>query len=82
LISQVFQGRAASPSFFVREAGLLIDFNKFPHNDGKRIRERIKAASGISSLEENLWRIAYGAIRGTDLEDRINVDFIEGKRKK
>lgn len=35
------------------------------------LRDRLKAAGGRWDPQEKLWIVRYGAIRGTDLEDRI-----------
>jgi hypothetical protein len=48
----------------------------------KALQARLKAGGGKWDPKAKLWRVAYGAIRGTDLEDRIKVDFVEGKRKR
>lgn len=37
----------------------------------KALREELKAAGGRWDPAEKLWRVEYGAIRGTELEERI-----------
>lgn len=46
------------------------------------LRDKVKAAGGMWDPEEKVWYIAYGATRGTELEDRIMMDFNKGKQKK
>ena len=43
-------------------------------------RERLKAAGGKWDPKKRLWYVPYGPIRGTELEDRIQMDFIKEKR--
>ncbi len=43
----------------------------------KDFRERLKAVGGKWDPAEKVWRVPYGVIRGTDLEERI----AKGKRK-
>lgn len=40
----------------------------------KALRERLKAAGGRWDPEEKLWRVPYGLVRGTELEERILKD--------
>jgi hypothetical protein len=47
----------------------------------KILGERLKAAGGKWDPKEKLWYVPYGPIRGTELEDRIQMDFIKGRRK-
>lgn len=46
----------------------------------KGLRDKLKAAGGTWNPEEKLWYVAYGAIRGTELEERIMTDRAKGKR--
>jgi len=45
----------------------------------KVLRDRLKAAGGRWDPAAKLWHVAYGSIRGTDLEGRIQLDFTKGK---
>ena len=47
----------------------------------KALRDRLKAVGGKWDPDEKFWFVSYGAIRGTDLEERIDVEFIKRKRK-
>jgi hypothetical protein len=40
----------------------------------KGLRDRLKAAGGRWDPQEKLWLVRYGAVRGTDLEERILAD--------
>jgi hypothetical protein len=40
----------------------------------KVIRDRLKAIGGKWDPQEKYWRVRYGSIRGTDLEERIIED--------
>lgn len=44
------------------------------------LREKLKAAGGRWNPEAKLWYVPYGSIRGTELEERIMLDFIKGRR--
>lgn len=46
----------------------------------KALRDRLKAAGGRWDPEKKLWLVPYGSVRGTELEERIQADFIKGKR--
>jgi hypothetical protein len=46
----------------------------------KALQNRLKAAGGKWDPEEKFWFVHYGAIRGTDLEERIDLEFIKRKR--
>lgn len=48
----------------------------------KTLRDRLKAVGGKWDPDEKLWLVPYGAIRGTDLEERIDLEFIKRKRKR
>ena len=37
----------------------------------KALRDRLKAAGGRWDPQEKLWLVRYGAVRGTELEERI-----------
>ena len=41
------------------------------------LRDRLKEAEGKWNPEAKLWFVPYGQIRGTELEERIPVDFIK-----
>lgn len=45
----------------------------------KSLRDSMKAAGGKWDPKEKLWHVAYGSIRGTELEERIMVDIIKGR---
>lgn len=45
------------------------------------LREKLKAAGGRWDPEVKLWHVTYRPIRGTELEERIPVDFIKGRRR-
>ena len=45
------------------------------------LRDRLKEAEGKWNPEAKLWFVPYGQIRGTELEERIPVDFIKRQRK-
>jgi len=47
----------------------------------KALREQLKIMGGRWDPEAKLWHVSYGAIRGTELEERIPVEFTKGKRK-
>jgi hypothetical protein len=40
----------------------------------KSLREKLKSAGGKWDPESKLWHVSYGAIRGTELVDRILLD--------
>lgn len=46
-----------------------------------QLRDRLKAAGGKWHPEEKLWYIPYGAIRDTELEERIMAEDRKGKRR-
>ncbi len=45
------------------------------------LREKLKDAGGRWNPEEKLWYVPYGQIRGTELEDRIMMEFTKGRRR-
>ena len=48
----------------------------------KELREKLKTAGGRWAPEAKLWLVRYGAIRGTELEDRIMLDLIKDSRRR
>jgi hypothetical protein len=46
----------------------------------KDLRDRLKAAGGRWDPDAKLWLVPYGSVRGTELEERIQIDVIKGKR--
>lgn len=48
----------------------------------KVLRERLKALGGKWDPAAKLWRVPYGAIRGTELVGRIPDSYRKGKREK
>ena len=46
----------------------------------KELREKLKTAGGRWDPEAKLWLVRYGAIRGTELEERIMLDLIKDRR--
>ena len=46
----------------------------------KAVRDKLKTAGGKWDPEVKLWLVPYAAVRGTELEERILVDFIKGRR--
>lgn len=46
----------------------------------KDLRDMLKSVGGKWDPKEKSWFVKYGAIRGTELEERIPVGFIESKR--
>jgi len=46
----------------------------------KELREQVKAAGGKWDPAAKMWRVPYGAIKGTELEKRIHVPDRKGKR--
>lgn len=45
----------------------------------KALQARLKVAGGKWDPEAKIWRVAFGSIRGTDLEDRIKIELTSGK---
>lgn len=52
---------------------VLVNFSEKP------LRDRLKAAGGKWNSKAKLWFVAYGSIRGTELEERIQMDFVKSK---
>ncbi len=42
----------------------------------RNLREKLKALGGRWEPEDKHWRVPYGLIRGTELEDKIPADFM------
>jgi len=53
---------------------VLVNYNE------KVLRDKVKAAGGTWNPKEKLWYVAYGAIRGTELEERMKADVVKGKK--
>jgi hypothetical protein len=51
-------------------------------NAEKEQREQVKALGGTWDPAAKVWRVPYGAIKGTELEGRIPDSFRAGKRGK
>jgi hypothetical protein len=47
----------------------------------KELREKLRSAGGRWDPLTKLWRIQYGSVRGTEMEERIPEDFIKGKKR-
>ena len=56
------------------QVGVFVNFSE------KVLRERLKAAGGRWDPELKIWHVRYGAIRGTEFEERMQV--VDGKRKR
>ena len=42
----------------------------------KSLRDTLKAAGGTWDPKAKLWYIAYGSVRGTELEERVKTDLV------
>lgn len=47
----------------------------------KELRQRLKAANGTWDPEQKLWHVPYGAIKGSELEGRIQIQSGRGKQQ-
>jgi hypothetical protein len=48
----------------------------------KDLREKLKVLGGKWHPEEKSWFVTYGAIRGTELEERIPEGFLKDRRRR
>ena len=74
----VVEEKPWQPSLRLREdeiVPVIVNFSE------KTLRDSLKAVGGKWDREAKLWFVPYGQIRGTELEERIPVDFIKRKRK-
>jgi len=46
----------------------------------KELREQVKAAGGKWDPAAKLWRVPYGAVKGTELEKRIHAPDRKGRK--
>ncbi len=61
--------------------GMKSRLNLKPRQKGtKALRDKLEAAGGKWNPDEKLWYVAYAAIRGTELEERIMTDAVKGKK--
>ncbi len=72
----VVEEKPWSPFLRFRDEDIVPMTVNFSETD---LRERLKAAGGRWNPEEKLWYVPYGPIRGTELEERIMLDFIKGR---
>ena len=52
------------------------------HFSEKDLREKLKVLGGKWHPEEKSWFVPYGAIRGTEFEERIPEGFLKEKRRR
>jgi hypothetical protein len=67
----IVEEKAAGPVVRFRDddpVKLIVAFTE------KGLRDRLKDAGGRWDPQEKLWLVRYGAIRGTELEERILAD--------
>lgn len=74
----VVEEKAWNPHLPLRDEDVVPMIVNFSEMD---LREKLKDAGGRWNPEEKLWFVPYGQIRGTELEDRILIDFIRGRRR-
>lgn len=74
----VVEEKPWSPFLRFRDEDIVPMTVNFSETD---LRERLKAAGGRWNPEEKLWYVPYGPIRGTELEERIMMDFTKGRRR-
>jgi hypothetical protein len=67
----VVEEKAAGPVVRFRDDDLVKLIVAFTE---KGLRDRLKAKGGRWDPQEKLWLVRYGAVRGTELEDRILAD--------
>jgi len=74
----VVEEKAWNPLLPLRDEDVVPMMVNFSEMD---LREKMKDAGGRWNPEEKLWFVPYGPIRGTELEDRIMIDFIRNRRR-
>jgi hypothetical protein len=67
----VVEEKATGPAVRFRDDDLVKLIVAFTE---KGLRDRLKAAGGRWDPQEKLWLVRYGAIHGTELEERILAD--------
>ena len=72
----IVEEKTWKPSLRLREEEIVPVIVNFSET---ALRDRLKAARGKWDPEAKMWFVPYGIIRGTELEERIPVDFIKGK---
>jgi hypothetical protein len=72
----VVEEKPWQPRLRLRDGDIVPVVVNFPEKD---LRDRLKAVGGKWDPKAKLWHVAYGSIRGTDLEERVQMNFIKGK---
>jgi hypothetical protein len=75
----VVEEKPWQPSLRIRDdeiVPVMVNFSE------KRLREMLKAKGGKWNPEEKSWFVPYGAVHGTELEERIPEGLIKKKRGK
>ena len=75
----VVEEKPWQPSLRLREEEIVPVMVNFSE---KRLREMLKEKGGKWNPEEKSWFVPYGAVRGTELEERIPEGLIKKKRGK
>ena len=77
-VELVVEEKPWQPSLRICDNEIVPVTVNFPEMD---LRDQLKIAGGKWDPEAKLWFVPYSQIRDTELENRILVDFIKGKRK-
>jgi len=64
----IVEEKARKPSLRFRDEDIVPVIVAYTE---KALRDKLKAAGGRWDPEEKVWHVAYGTIRGTELEGRI-----------
>jgi len=73
----VVEEKAWQPRLGIRDDEIVPVMVSFSE---KSLRDMLKAFGGTWDPKAKLWHVAYGAVRGTELEERIKFDFEHGRR--
>lgn len=66
------------PSLRIRDEDVVAVIANFSE---KALQTRLKSAGGKWDPEKKLWFVSYGSIRGTELEERIHMNYIKRTRE-
>jgi hypothetical protein len=73
----VVEEKPWQPSVRIRDEEIVPVIVQFSE---KNLRDKLKGVGGKWHPEEKSWFVPYGAIRGTELEERIPSGFIKSRR--